>query len=79
MSVKIAESARIPPRDLEPARRVHADAQRTLQEARAAMASGNYLVASNKVEGLPEKISAQTREVSQLVEARGAKGRGRRR
>ncbi len=61
--IKIAESARIPARDLEPARRAHADAQRTLQEARAAMASGNYLVASNQVEGLPETIAAQTREV----------------
>jgi len=74
--IKVAESARIPARDLEPARRAHADAQRTLQEARAAMASGNYLVASNKVEGLPEKIAAQTRDVSQLVEKRG-KGRRR--
>jgi hypothetical protein len=74
--IKVAEAARIPARDLEPARRAHADAQRTLQEARAAMASGNYLVASNKVEGLPEKIAAQTRDVSQLVEKRG-KGRRR--
>ncbi len=74
--IKIGESARIPARDLEPARRVHADAQRTLQEARAAMAAGKYLVASKQVDGLPEKISAQTREVSQLVEKRG-KGRRR--
>jgi hypothetical protein len=74
--IKVAESARIPPRDLEPARRVYADAQRTLQEARAAMAAGNYLAASTQVEGLPEKIAAQTREVTQLVEKRG---RGRRR
>ena len=74
--IKVAESARIPARDLEPARRVHADAQRTLQEARAAMAAGKYLVASKQVEGLPERIAAQTREVSQLVEKRG-KGRRR--
>ena len=74
--IKVADSARVPARDLEPARRVYADAQRSLQEARAAMAAGNYLVASNQVEGLPEKIAAQTREVSQLVEKRG-KGRRR--
>jgi hypothetical protein len=40
------------------------------------MAAGNYIVASTQVEGLPEKIAAQTREVSQLAEKRG---RGRRR
>jgi hypothetical protein len=74
--IKAAESARIPARDLERARRLQADSQRTLQEARAAMAAGNYLIANQQVEGLPEKISAQTREVSQLVEKRG-KGRRR--
>ena len=74
--IKVAESARVPAKDLEPARRVYATAQRTLQEARAAMAAGNYLVASKQVEGLPENIAAQTREISQLVEKRG-KGRRR--
>jgi hypothetical protein len=77
--LRVAESARIPARDLEPARLLYADAQRTLQEARAALAAGNYLVANQKVEGLPERISAQIREVNQLVESRNARGRGRRR
>jgi len=69
--IKVAESARVPAKDLEPARRVYATAQRTLQEARAAMAAGNYLVASKQVEGLPENIAAQTREINQLVDKRG--------
>ena len=77
--LKVADTSRVPARDLDAARRAHAEAQRHLQEARKAIASGDYLLANKKLEGLAEKIAAQTKAVSQLVEARTAKGRGRRR
>jgi hypothetical protein len=77
--LKAAEAARVPARDIEPARRLHADAQRALQEARAAMAAGTYLVAIRQMQDLPEKIAAQTAELTQAIDARSARAPRRRR
>jgi len=77
--LKAAETARVPARDLEAARRVHADAQRALQEARTAMAAGSYLVVISQLQELPAKIAAQTAELTQAIDARSARAPRRRR
>jgi hypothetical protein len=55
------------------------DTQRALQEARAAIGAGNYLVAIRQLEALPEKITAQVEEVNQAIDARSARAPRRRR
>jgi len=77
--LKAAEAARVPARELEAVRRVHADAQRALQEARAAMAAGTYLVAIRQMQDLPDKIASQTAELTQAIDARGGRAPRRRR
>jgi hypothetical protein len=78
-SVKVAESSRVPAREVEPARRASADAQRALQEARAAHAAGNYLEAAARAKAVPDAITAQIRALSEAIDARSARGGRRRR
>ena len=77
--LKAAEAARIPARELEPARRANADAQRVLQEARKEMAAGNYLVVIRQTQDLTGKITPVVTELTQAVESRNAKAPRRRR
>jgi hypothetical protein len=77
--LKAAEAARVPAPDLEAARRVHTDAQRALQEARTAMAAGTYLVAIKQLQDVPDKIAAQTAELTQAIDARSGRSPRRRR
>jgi hypothetical protein len=77
--LKAAETARVPARELEAGRRLQTDTQRALQEARAAIGAGNYLMAIGQLEGLPEKITAQVGEVNQAIEARSVRAPRRRR
>ena len=53
--LKAAEAARLPARDLDAARNAHGDAERALQEARAAMAASDYAGVRARVDGLPER------------------------
>jgi Domain of unknown function (DUF4398) len=76
--LKAAESARVPAQQTEPARRLHADAQHSLQEARTAIAAGTFLSAMPLLQGLPEKITTQIAELDRAIEARTARAPRRR-
>ena len=77
--LKAAEAARLPARDMESARRTRADAQKALQEARAAAGAGSYLQALAVIKGLPERITAQIRTLNETIDARSGRGARRRR
>lgn len=75
--LKAAEAARLPTQQLAPARRASAETQRMLQEARLAVANGNYLEAIDRLKDVPTRI---TREIARLDEVSAARtGRGARR
>jgi hypothetical protein len=75
--LRTAEAARLP--SLEVPRKLRADAQRSLQEARAAVKEGNYLQAIERIKGLPDRIAAQIKAIDEAMQARGARGGRRRR
>ena len=78
-SVKAAEASRVPARELEPARRARTTAERALQEARTALAAGNYMDAIARVKAVPESMTAEIRTLSAAVDARTGRGARRRR
>ena len=77
--IKAAEAARLPARETESIRRTRADAQKALQEARAAVASGNYLQALAMTKGLAERITVEIRTLNETIDARAGRGARRRR
>ena len=77
--IKAAEAARVPARDLEPARRLRAEAERALQEARAATSAGNYHDSTRRVASLPAMIMAEMRGLNEAMESRAGRGTRRRR
>ena len=77
--LKVAEANKISAKDLEQPRRLRADADRALQEARAAVASGDYIAAVGAVKGKPERITAEIRTLSDVMDARANRGVRRRR
>ena len=72
-----AEAARLP--DLERSRKLRADAQRALQEARTAVKEGNYLVALERLKPLPARIAAEIKAIDEALVARAARTKSRRR
>ena len=77
--LKVGDSNRVTPRDMAPARQLRGDAERALQEARAALASGDYLAALAAAKGMPERIAAEIRGLSDIIDARFGRGGRRRR
>ena len=77
--IKAAETARLPPRELEGARRTRADGDAALQKARAAAGSGNYLAALDTAKALPETITEEIRTLNEAIDARAGRGARRRR
>ncbi len=77
--LKVADANRPPVREAESARRTRADADRALQEARAAIGAGNYLAALASTKGLPERVAAEIRTLNEAVDARSGRGTKRRR
>jgi hypothetical protein len=75
--LQAAEAAKLP--RLERSRKLRADAQRTLQEARAAVKEGNYLAAIAQLKGLPASIAAEIKAIDDAMVARAARGKSRRR
>jgi hypothetical protein len=61
--ISAAEASRTPPRGLAKARRVVADAQRKVQEARTVYEQGDYLTATSTARAITEPIAAATKEV----------------
>jgi hypothetical protein len=70
--LKAAESARLTSRETAPARRVRSDAERTLQEARTAVAASNYAAATARLAGMHDRITAQIRALNETIEAKSS-------
>jgi hypothetical protein len=77
--VKVAETMRLPAKDVDAARKSRVDAERALQEARAAVAVSDYAGVRSRVEGLPEKIAAEIHTLNEGIDARSGRGAKRRR
>ena len=75
--LRAAEAARLP--QLENSRKLRADSQRALQEARAATKDGNYLAAMDRIKDVPAKIEAEIRTIDDAMVAQKARGSRRRR
>jgi len=61
--IKTAEAARVPAREIAPARGTVQDATGTLQKARAALSAGDLPAARSTVEGLESQIRSEIRVV----------------
>jgi hypothetical protein len=68
--VKAAEAARVPPRELVPARSAIKDAQASLQKARTLLAAENYPAVTEAVDGLEEQIRSEIRVVEAAITLR---------
>jgi hypothetical protein len=75
--LKAGEAARLPAPQLEPGRRLRGDAERVLQEARAAVKEGNYLAAMKRTQDLQLKITAEIKAIDDAVEARSSRSKRR--
>ena len=75
--VKAAEAARLPAAQLEHSRGLRGDADKTLQEARAAMKEGNYLTAMKRTQELQLKITAEIKAIDDAIEARSSRNKRR--
>jgi hypothetical protein len=77
--VNAAGTAKVPPRELTPARTAIKDAESTLQKARALLAAEDYAGASEAVSGLDEEIRAEIRVVDAAITLRTARRPARKR
>ena len=77
--VKVAEQARVPPRELAPARTTIKDAEAALQKARTLLAAQNYVAATEAVSGLEEQIRSEIRVVDAATTLRTARRPARKR
>ena len=73
--LKLAIAARTPEADLKRARQTLANAEQTVQEARAALKAGAYIEARTAVNGMSEAITAEIRALDQDAKARTSKKR----
>ena len=71
--LKAAEEARVPPRELAPAKETLKDAEGSLQKARAQLAAENYPAANQAVSGLDEQIRSEIRVVEAAITLRTAR------
>lgn len=77
--LKAADAARVPPRELAPARGTAQDAAAILQKARTSLSVGNYKDATAAVSGLQTQIRAQIAALEQAITARTGRRPPRRR
>jgi hypothetical protein len=73
--LRAAEGSRLPTAQLAPARRMAAEAQKALQDARRAIAAGEYLAASAALKDVPARIGAEIKRLDQVVAARATRRR----
>lgn len=71
--VRAAEEARVPPRELAPAKQTLKDAEASLQKARALLAAENYAAAIQGVSGLDAQIRSEIRVVEAAITLRTAR------
>jgi hypothetical protein len=76
--LKAAEASRLPARDTESARRTRTDADRALQEARAALGAEDYLGAMTPITGVGDRIAKEIQTLNDALDARSARGKRRR-
>ena len=77
--VKAAETAKVPARDLAPARTAIKDAETDLQKARTLLAAESYSAAQEAVAGLDEEIRSEIRMVEAAITLRTARRPARKR
>ena len=77
--IKTAEAARVPPREIVPARTTAKDASAALQKARAALGADDLRGAVAAVEGLEEQIRSEIRVVEAATTLRTARRPARKR
>jgi hypothetical protein len=77
--LKVAESIRPPLREVDAARRLRADADKALQEARAAIGAGSYLAAIASTKGQADRIAAGIRTLNEAIDSRSGRAPRRRR
>jgi hypothetical protein len=73
--LKTASAARTPESELKAAQRALSDRQRTLQNARSALAAGKYVEAREAVKDVVREISAQMGAMDDTARARSPKRR----
>lgn len=71
--LRTAETSRVPPRELIPARQTLKDAEVALQKARAVLAAEDYAAARESVAGLEEQIRSEIRVVEAAITLRTAR------
>ncbi len=76
--LKAAEASGATARESEPARRVREDASRALQEARATIEKGDYSAITASAKVLAERMTVETRNLNEIIEAKTARTRRRR-
>jgi hypothetical protein len=77
--LKTAETARVPARDLQPARDTAAEAIKALQKARAALAAENYFEAGATLGAVRSEIAARIRALDDAAASRPTRPARRRR
>ena len=77
--LKVADTMKLPARDVDAARKSRVSAERAVQEARAAVAVSDYARVRARVGGLPEKIAAEIHTLNAAIDARSGRGARRRR
>ena len=70
--VKVAEDARVPARELSPARMTLKDAEGVLQKARTLLAAGDYAAAKAAVSAIEEQIRSEIKVVEAATTLRTA-------
>ena len=70
-----AEAAKVPARELKPARTTVEHAESTLQKVRAMLSSGDYLAAGEALKGLNAAINEQIRLLDESASARQTRRR----
>jgi Domain of unknown function (DUF4398) len=77
--IKAAEAARVPAKELAPARTAARNAETAVQKARAAVGAGRYLEVRPALAGANEEINATIRRLDEIGAARNARAKSRRR
>jgi len=68
--IEAAETAKVPARELASARKVHAGAEKAVQEARTAIAAEDFRRAHEAVRDLPARISAEISTIEAAIAKR---------
>lgn len=77
--LKAAAASNLTAKEMAPAATVREDAARALQEARAAVEKGDYATDSSSAKELAERMTVETRNLNEILDAKSARGARRRR